>query len=135
MSLTIIREVQNKFTCSENGLYHGEITGVALKEKKDRFNRNKSCNALNVRITVEDGDDLVDLFYSPFISFYKSSRFARMLDCLKIVIEEGREWDAESLIGLNVRVEVENVESNENIYSNVTEIYLSNDGEVGDDDE
>lgn len=112
----------NKRT-TEDGVYQGITAYAEFQEWSCNFSKDGTRVVLSLRIEVEDSEgELVDLFISPNYSWSKKGKMVKLLEDLDMLPGPGEGIKLTDLVGIPVQVTVENVEKDEEMYSNIVSI-------------
>lgn len=118
----LARPAYNKITIP-NGAYNGELTKAELVERDSKYSEDKKRVVLNLKVEVGDDEgEVVDLYIAPNYSWSKKGGMIKILENLEILPEPGETIDLDELIGIPVQVIVENVEKDDETYSNIVSI-------------
>lgn len=102
------------------GTYTGEIVQVELVERECNYNEDKKRVVVNFKIEIEDEE--VTLYFSPNLAWTKHGKLVRTLEKLGALPELGESLQLEKMVGISVRVTVENNEKEGTTYSNIINV-------------
>lgn len=126
------RPISENYVCSSSGVYYGTIPNYFDGEGTGKYNKTPKPY-INLKILAYDDDEEVALYFKIFISWSKKSTFMKLLLDFNLLPEEGEELDLDGFLNKEVEVEVENVEIDGNVYSNVKRIRPIEEVEGGDE--
>lgn len=107
----------------EDGTYDGVIASIELVERESKYSKDGTRVVLNTKIEVEDAEgDTVDLFYAVNYSWSKKGNMLKFLEKLDALPNPGQSTRLSDLVGMTVRVSVENVTKDGETYSNIISI-------------
>jgi len=109
----------NKRT-TDDGVYRGITAHAEFQEWSCNFSKDGTRVVLSLRVEVEDSEgELVDLYISPNYSWSKKGKMIKLLEDLDMLPGPGEGIKLADLVGIPVQVTVENVEKDEETYSNI----------------
>ncbi|MCM3567005.1 hypothetical protein [Neobacillus mesonae] len=112
----------NKRT-TDDGTYDGITSHAEFQEWSCNFSKDGSRVVLCVRIEVEDSEgEPVDLYIAPNYSWSKKGKMVKLLEDLDMLPAPGQGIKLADFVGIPVQVTVENVEKDDETYSNITRI-------------
>lgn len=104
----------------EEGIHNGVIDSVVLKEVESKFSETGKRIVLNIKVLVEDEDgEEVTLYLSPNFTWSSKGKMIKVLQDLECLPEAGETLDIEAMVGMKVKVVIENVEKDGIEYSNI----------------
>lgn len=114
-----------------NGTYVGTIEKAEVKEFDCNFNDDGIRTALNIKVEVEDGNgETVVLYTSPNFTWSKKGNMVKLLDDINALPEPGEDLVLEGLVGIPVKVMVENVKKDGETYSNIIRMKRDDEAKV-----
>jgi len=113
---------QNNRKTTRDGSYDGETVHAAFDEKDDKFNGG-TRTVLNLGYAVVDDDgELVRLYQFLNYNWNERSNMFKTLEKLGKLPKPGENIQLSELVGIPVRIRVENVVKNGETYSNVISV-------------
>lgn len=107
-------------SCVEEGMHKGTIDLVVLKEVESKFSETGKRIVLNIKVLVEDEDgEEVALYISPNFTWSSKGKMLKVLQDLECLPEAGEKLDIDAIVGMKVKVVIENVEKDGIEYSNI----------------
>lgn len=107
-------------SCVEEGMHKGTIDSVVLKEMESKFSETGKRVVLNIKVIVEDeGGEEVALYLSPNFTWSTKGKMIKVLQDLECLPEAGEKLNIDAMVGMNVKVVIENVEKDGVEYSNI----------------
>jgi len=104
----------------EEGVRKGTIDSVALKEVESKFSDTGKRIVLNIKVLVEDEDgEEVALYLSPNFTWSSKGKMVKVLQDLDCLPEAGEKLDLDAMVGMKVKVVIENIEKDGVEYSNI----------------
>lgn len=105
------------------GLHEGTIEAVELKELASDYHPSGKRIAVMIKVSVEDGHrNSVSICEFPTYTWDERGNWYKILKDLDMLPEPGEEFVLDDLVGLKVKVMVENVEKNQKTYSNIAKM-------------
>lgn len=122
-NLEVLSRPESNTKTIPEGSYEGAIATAEFVERESKYTPDGTRVVLNLRIEVEDTDgEIVDLYYGVNYSWSKKGKMLSLLEKLGCLPKQGGNLMLEDLVGIAVRVSVENVSKDDNTYSNITSI-------------
>jgi hypothetical protein len=108
-------------SCVEEGMHKGTIDSVVVKEIDSKFSETGKRIVLNIKVLVEDeeSEEEVALYLAPNFTWSSKGRLIKTLQDLEALPETGGTLDIDAMVGMKVKVVVENVEKDGIEYSNI----------------
>lgn len=117
--ISLVRPVEDRRSIA-NGTYSGTIAWAEVKEFECNFNENGKRTVLNIKVEVKDvNGEIVVLYIAPNLTWGKSGKMVKLLDDIDALPEPGEGLDLKALVGIPVKVMVENVGKDGETYSNI----------------
>lgn len=106
-----------------DGAYDGNTMSAELLERESKFSGDGTRVVLNIKVEVLDEEgEKVELYVSPNLSWSKRGNMIKILEGLGALPEPGESLRLADLVGIPVRVMVENVDKDGETYSNIIRI-------------
>ena len=107
----------------EEGSHEGKIEEVELKELASDYHPSGKRVAVMIKVNVEDGHgNKVSICEFPTYTWDERGNWHKILKDLDMLPEPGDKFELDNLVGLKVKVLVENVEKRGKTYSNITKM-------------
>lgn len=105
----------------EEGMYKGAIDSVALREIDSKFSDTGKRVVLNIKVLVEDeeSEEEVFLYLAPNFTWSSKGKLIKVLQDLECLPEAGEKLELDEMVGMKVKVVIENVEKDGIEYSNI----------------
>lgn len=118
----LARPADNKRTIPD-GAYNGEMTNAEFVERDSQYSEDGKRVVLNIKVEVEDDEgEVVDLYIAPNYTWSKRGSMIKILEKLGALPAPGESIDLDELVGIPVQVIVENIEKDDETYSNIVSI-------------
>ncbi|NMM65121.1 hypothetical protein HBE96_21285 [Clostridium sp. P21] len=118
-------------SCVEEGMHKGAIDSVVLKEVESKFSGTGKRIVLNIKVIVEDEDGKeVALYLSPNFTWSTKGKMIKVLQDLECLPEAGERLDIDAMVGMKVKVVVENTEKDGIEYSNIISMKRAKESKV-----
>ena len=107
----------------EEGIWEGEITDAEIDEVKSKYHDSGKRTVIKIEVKVrdDDGNDVV-LYDYPTKTWSKQGNWYKILDNLDMLPAPGEDFDLDDLVGVQVKVMVENVTKGDKTYSNIVKM-------------
>lgn len=108
-------------TSVEDGMYNAKILSACVKVVESIYHP-EGRTVLNLKIGLDTEEGRLELYKTVTFSWSQMGKMIPLLTDLEVLPEPGEELDRNDLIGMAIRVMVQNVEKDNMVYSNIVSL-------------